>query len=115
MIDLVANGGEVAVTEPVEMELLNGEQSGVGVEAQRRFLRSFAWLPFVTATRLRRRVAHLPGLSAARRRDAARGTVDCMIAAVVLRNDVVLLTADRDLARIAEVMGIRLDPASVSR
>ncbi len=113
MIDLVANGGEVAVTEPVEMELLNGEQSGVGVEARRRFLRSFAWLPFVTAT-------DFEGASRifrACRRDGVtpRGTVDCMIATVVLRNDVVLLTADRDLARIAEVMGIRLDPASVSR
>jgi hypothetical protein len=36
-----------------------------------------------------------------------------MIAAVALRNDAILLAADDDIVRIAQVMGIRLDPASV--
>ena len=42
-----------------------------------------------------------------------RGLVDCMIASVALRCGATLLTADADLVRVAAVIGIGLDPASV--
>jgi predicted nucleic acid-binding protein len=42
-----------------------------------------------------------------------RGLLDCLIASVAIRHQVALLTADRDLARIATVMDLQLDPASV--
>jgi predicted nucleic acid-binding protein len=75
------------------------------------FLRSFAWLPFRVATDFEAattiyRMCRAQGVT-------PRGAIDCMIAAVALRNDAVLLAADRDIVRIAQVMGIRLDPASV--
>ena len=92
------------------MELLNGSRLD-RLEAERRLLRRFEWLPFRAAT-------DFEGATAIYRTCRAqgvtpRGTVDCMIAAVALRNDAVLLSADGDLVRIAQVMGIRLDPASV--
>jgi predicted nucleic acid-binding protein len=108
--DLIVSKATISVTEPVEMELLNGSRPG-RLEAERRLLRRFTWLPF-------RAAADFEGATAIDRRCRSqgvtpRGTVDCMIAAVALRNDAVVLSADADLVRIARVMGIRLDPASV--
>ena len=37
-----------------------------------------------------------------------RGFIDCMIAAVALRNRASMLTQNTDLEKIAEVMGIKL-------
>jgi predicted nucleic acid-binding protein len=111
MGELAVPGAPVAVTEPVEMEVLNGERSPATAEANRRLLRSFSWLPFRTAI-------DFDGATTIHRTCRAqgvtpRGSLDCMIAAVALRNDAVLLAADRDIVRIAQVMGIHLDPASV--
>jgi predicted nucleic acid-binding protein len=39
--------------------------------------------------------------------------IDCVIAAVALRRNAVLLAHDVDLARIAQVIGVDLDPASL--
>ena len=111
MIELVETDAELAVTEPIEMELLNGERSGSGLEASQRFLRSFTWMPFVTSTDF---IGATAIYRTCRRQGVTpRGSLDCMIAAVALRNDAVLLAADVDLVRIAQIMGIRLDPASV--
>jgi predicted nucleic acid-binding protein len=109
--ELVTSGGPIAVTEPVEMEVLVGARTARLRREQRELLRSFNWLPFVTATDFEGAVqlyerCRSEGIT-------PRGMVDCMIAAVAMRHDVVLLTADRDLARIAEVMALRLDPASI--
>ena len=110
--ELISTDSRIGVTEPVEMEVLNGSRTPRHLAAERALLRRFTWLPFVTAT-------DFEGATTIFRtcRDQGvtpRGSLDCMIAAVALRNDAVLLTADRDLARIAEVMGIRLDPASIA-
>lgn len=43
-----------------------------------------------------------------------RGLVDCMIAAVALRTGASLLAHDCDLARIADVMPLHLDGASLT-
>jgi predicted nucleic acid-binding protein len=110
--ELIRRGALIGVTEPVEMELLNGEHTAARVEAQRSFLRSFTWLPFVTATDFEAATTIFRTCRA--QGGTPRGTVDCMIAAVALRHEATLLTADADLARIAQVMGIPLDPASVS-
>jgi predicted nucleic acid-binding protein len=93
------------------MEILTGSRSPRAQRDERAFLRSFHWLAFRAATDFEGattiyRTCRAQGVT-------PRGTVDCMIAAVALRNDAVLLSADRDLVRIARVMGIRLDPASV--
>ena len=108
---LVSSGAAVAVTEPVEMEVLVGARTARRRREQQDLLRSFTWLPFVTTTDFEGAV----GLYERCRSEGItpRGMIDCMIAAVALRHDVVVLAADRDLARIAEVTGLRLDPASV--
>ncbi len=55
-----------------------------------------------------------PGRLAARSTCAACSIgSDCLIAAVAIRHRAALLTADQDLARIATVMDLQLDPASV--
>ena len=92
------------------MEVLVGCTSARALGAERALLRRFEWLPFRSATDFEAattiyRTCRAQGIT-------PRGT-DCMIAAVALRNDAVLLAADADLVRIAEVMGVRLDPASV--
>jgi predicted nucleic acid-binding protein len=109
--ELVTAGAPIAVTEPIEMEVLIGARTARLRREQQALLRSFTWLPFVTATDFGGAVrlyeqCRTEGIT-------PRGAIDCMIAAVALRHDVVVLTADRDLARIAEVTGLRLDPASV--
>jgi predicted nucleic acid-binding protein len=43
-----------------------------------------------------------------------RGMVDCMIATVALRHGAVLLAHDADMSRIAQVVGIGLDEASLT-
>lgn len=42
-----------------------------------------------------------------------RGMVDCMIAAVASRRGTTLLAYDADLGRVARVVGIELDAASL--
>lgn len=42
-----------------------------------------------------------------------RGMIDCMIAAVAWRRDATLLSWDVDLVRVAGVIGIALDDASL--
>ena len=111
LTELVSSGARLAVTHPVEMEILVGSRTEQELTANRSMLRSVDFLPFAAATDFDGAVRVY---RACRRHGVTpRGMVDCMIAAVALRHDAVLLTADRDLARIAEVMDLRLDPASV--
>jgi predicted nucleic acid-binding protein len=42
-------------------------------------------------------------------RDPARH-IDCLVAAVALRHDARLLTADSDLTHVANAMGIAIEP-----
>jgi predicted nucleic acid-binding protein len=42
-----------------------------------------------------------------------RGMVDCMIASVAHRHQATLLAADNDLSRVARIVGINLDDASI--
>lgn len=42
-----------------------------------------------------------------------RGMVDCMIAAVAYRRSIALLSWDVDMFRVAQVIGIELDGASL--
>ena len=60
---------------------------------------------FEAASRIYRRCRHA-GVT-------PRGMVDCMIAAVAYRRSLALLSWDADLSRVAEVIGIELDGASL--
>lgn len=112
LTELIETGGEIAVTEPVVMEVLAGARDERRHhDLQRmmdtpRLLRFDPVADFAAAARIYRscrRVGVTP-----------RGMVDCMIASVALRERATLLAADVDLARVAVVMGIDLDPTAPS-
>lgn len=112
MSSLIASDtDELVVTPPVLMEVLVGARSDGREAALRRLLLSFPLLPFDpardfdSAVRIYRRCRQA-GVT-------PRGTVDCMIAGIARRSDAVLLAHDVDLDRVAAVMGIEMDPASL--
>lgn len=103
---LIDEDDAVAVTEPVAMELLGGVRDPARRRKLRRLLVRFEHLAFESTIdfaeaasiyRQCRSAGHTP-----------RNYVDCMIAAVALRNDVDVLTNDVDFERIADVTGLKL-------
>jgi predicted nucleic acid-binding protein len=111
LVELIESAGELAVTEPVVMEVLAGARDD-GREADlRRLLQRFALLPFDA-------VADFDAAVTIYRRCRAagvtpRGMVDCMIAAVAWRRAATLLAYDVVMARVACVIGIEIDGASL--
>jgi predicted nucleic acid-binding protein len=109
--DLIRRSGPLVVTEPVLMEVMAGARDHKREQALRRLLLRFDLLPFDTAVdfeaaaRIYRRCRRA-GVT-------PRGMVDCLIASVARRNDATLLAEDIDLARVAKVVGIQLDSASL--
>jgi predicted nucleic acid-binding protein len=111
LTDLVTGGeNQIAVTEPVIMEVVAGARDDQREADLRRLLRRFdllgfdAAIDFDAATRIYRacrRVGITP-----------RGVVDCMIASVARRYRADLLALDADLRRVAAVVGVRMDEAS---
>lgn len=104
---LVAEGNDIAVTEPVVMELVAGARTEEREGDLRRLLLRCELLPFDSVTdfeaaasiyRTCRRAGVTP-----------RGMIDCMIAAVARRHGAALLALDGDLHRVAAVIGIELD------
>lgn len=109
--ELIDNDGPLAVTEPVIMEVLAGARDVKRENDLRRLLRRFRLLGFDAAVDFdaAARVYH-------RCRSVGvtpRGMVDCMIAAVAWRYGSTILATDVDLVRVASVLGVGLDPASV--
>ncbi len=109
---LIVDDGVLAVTEPVVMEVLAGARSEARESDLRRLLLRFELVRFDVA-------ADFDGAVRVYRRCRAagvtpRGIVDCMIAAVALRRGTILLARDADLDRVARVVGIPLDPASIA-
>ncbi|MHB1510920.1 MAG: type II toxin-antitoxin system VapC family toxin [Acidimicrobiales bacterium] len=110
--ELIADGGPLATTELVLMEVMAGARTDGREEDLRRLLLRFPLLPFDAAAdfeaaariyRLCRRVGVTP-----------RGLIDCMIASVARRNHAMLLAHDADLTRVGKVVGIAIDPASLT-
>jgi len=109
--ELIATDGPIAVTEPVVMEVLAGARSDDREAELRRFLLRFPLHPFDAATdfggaakiyRRCRRAGVTP-----------RGMIDCLIASVAWRTQATLLAHDVDLDRVARVVGIEMDEASL--
>jgi predicted nucleic acid-binding protein len=110
LTELVATGGALSVTEPVMMEVLAGARDEEKEYDLRRLLLRFELLRFDAA-------ADFDGAVRIHRRCRGagitpRGMVDCMIAAVAWRRGVALLAYDRDMRRLADVVGIEMDTAS---
>jgi predicted nucleic acid-binding protein len=111
LTELIESAAPVAVTEPIIMELLAGARDDRRQADLRRLLLRFKLLAFDpvvdvdAAARIYRRCRGA-GVT-------PRGMIDCMIAAVAWRADVTLLAYDVDLDRVAGVMGIDRDAASL--
>lgn len=108
---LLPDRHELAVTDPVVAEVVMGARNDDREAALRRFLARFSHLPFQTP-------GDFDGAAAVYRRCRAnsitpRGLIDCMIASVAIRNDVPVLSYDRDMACIASVTTLKLDEASL--
>lgn len=109
LTELIASD-QIAVTEPVIMEVVAGARSDVREGDLRRLLLRFHLLRFDPAAdfdaaariyRACRRAGITP-----------RGMVDCMIASVAQRHSATILALDADLSRVADVIGIDVDDAS---
>jgi len=110
--ELITDDGPLATTELVMMEVIAGAKTDTREEDLRRLLLRFHLLLFDAAAdfeaavriyRLCRRAGVTP-----------RGLIDCMIASVALRNHATLLAHDADLDRVGRVVGIAMDPASLT-
>lgn len=112
MTALVGDGREsLAVTEPVMMEVLAGARSQAREADLRRLLLRFELLPFDPVSDFDAAVAIYR--SCRRAGVTPRGLLDCMIAAVGWRHGATLLSHDADLDRVAGVVGLELDEASL--
>jgi predicted nucleic acid-binding protein len=111
MTELIEADGALAVSEPVMMEVLAGARTPAREADLRRLLLRFRLLPvdpvadFDAASTIYRR-CRSAGVT-------PRGPLDCLIAAVAWRTDAILLAHDLDLDRLAGVVGIALDEASL--
>lgn len=109
--ELIASDASLATTEPVIMEVLAGARDDERERDLRRLLNRFRLLPFEVPTDFdgavrTYRMCRQAGIT-------PRGLVDCMIATVALRHRVAVLSWDGDLARMAEVLPLQLDRASL--
>jgi predicted nucleic acid-binding protein len=108
---LIEADGPVAVTQPVVMEVLADARDDRREADLHRLLLRFELLRFDAvadfdgAVRIYRR-CRVAGVT-------PRGMVDCMIASVAWRRGAALLAHDADMDRVAGVVGIELDEASL--
>lgn len=111
LTELIGEDGDLAVTEPVLMEVMAGARDQKRESDLRRLLLRFDLLQFDSATDFDA-AAHI--YRRCRQGGVTpRGMVDCMIASVASRNGATLLAFDADLSRVAQVVGIDLDEASL--
>lgn len=104
--ELVHDGQRLAVTEPIIQEVLMGAQTEAHAERLHKLLVSLDLRP-LEGLRDVERAAQI--YRACRRRGrTVRSSVDCLIAAVALREDLPLLAVDRDFEVIAEETGLEL-------
>ena len=111
LTELIRDEGPLAVTEPVIMEVVAGARTDDRESDLRRLLLRFHLLGFDVAAdfdaaariyRQCRQVGVTP-----------RGLIDCLIASVARRHQASLLAADTDLSRVARIVGIDLEDASI--
>lgn len=112
MRELAVEGSGLVVAAPVVAEVAMGARSDRREQELRAMLARFPNLRFrgtadlddgVTVYRQCRRA----GVTSS-------GLIDCVIVAIAAHHGATLLTADVGQARVAQVMGVELDPASVS-
>lgn len=103
---ITEGGGNLAVTEPVLMEVLAGAKDETRHSELERLLKSFQWLRADP-------VADFAGAAKAYRACRAggvtpRGLIDCMIASIAIRTGAELLAADQDFADMARILPLQM-------
>lgn len=101
--------GELAVTEPVVMEVLAGARSPANERSLRRALAPATVLPVGGLDSWESGASVFRACRAAG--DTPRSQLDCLIAAVCIREDVPVLHADRDFDLIATHTPLRVAAA----
>ena len=109
--DIIGKDGPLAVTDPVVMEVLAGARTDQRATDLRRLLLRFDLLRFDIAADFH--AAARIYRSCRRAGVTPRGMIDCMIASVAVRHGAVLLAHDADMSRVAKVVGIEMDDASL--
>ena len=111
LTELIRDNGALAVTEPVLMEVMAGARDAGREVALRRLLLRFDLLAFDAAADFEA-AARIYGRC---RREGVtpRGMVDCLIASVARRHEATVLAQDAGLSRVARVLGLEMDPASL--
>jgi len=112
LAELISSDGPLAVTDPVVMEVLAGARTDEREFDLRRLLLRFDLLRFDVAS-------DFDGAVQIYRRCCKagvtpRGMIDCMIAAVAWRQGASVLAYDLDMGRLAIVIGIEMDEASLT-
>ena len=105
---LLKAGEDVALTEPVVMELLAGTRSKDELRAIRGRLLSFPMLRVKDLVTYERASAVWRACRAAG--EPVRNTIDCLIAAVAIREGARVLHADRDFDVIARHTELQIEP-----
>ncbi len=108
---IAGDGSLLVVTEPVMMEVLAGARDDQREDDLHRLLLRFGLLRFDPIVDF----DHAAGIYRRCRRTGItpRGMVDCMIAAVAWRHGAAVLAHDADFDRVAQVVGINVDDASL--
>lgn len=112
LTELISDGGPLAVTEPVIMEVVAGARNDRRKSDLRRLLLRFDLLgvdvaaDFDAAARIYRRCRHA-GIT-------PRGMLDCIIISVAHRHGATILARDADMNRVADVIGLPMDRASLA-
>jgi predicted nucleic acid-binding protein len=112
LAELISTDGPIAVTEPVIMEVVAGARSDGPESELRRLLLRFDLLGFDAAADFDAAARIYRGCR--RAGVTPRGMVDCMIASVARRHGASLLAHDADMSRVAKVIGIAMDDASLT-
>ncbi|MEU4014403.1 PIN domain nuclease [Microbacterium sp. NPDC028030] len=107
---LIVDDADIAITEPVIMELLAGARTPQELARVEAIANGLPLVPLRSVTDFRTasdlyRASALNG-------HPIRSMVDCLIAAVAIRRDVSLLERDRDFLFLAEISPLRLESAS---
>ncbi|MGZ6545383.1 MAG: type II toxin-antitoxin system VapC family toxin [Actinomycetota bacterium] len=107
---LLRSGADVTVTEPVVMELLAGARSKDELRATRKRMLAFPMLRVDNLVTYERaaviwRLCRAGG-------EPVRNTMDCLIAAVAIREGASILHADRDFDVMARHAGLLIEPVA---
>lgn len=104
---LIADGADIAITEPVIMELLAGARRPQELARVEALANGLLLAPLHAVTDFRD-AAELYRASAFNG-NPIRSMIDCLIAAIAIRRDIPLLHGDRDFEFLAEISPLRLD------